>query len=49
MSSERELKTFFVKSWERRSGSSDFCSEADVEMVEKRFLSGEERVFLRAL
>jgi len=44
-SSERESKIFFAKPWERRSASDGFWKETDVGMVEKRFLSGEERVF----
>jgi hypothetical protein len=46
-SSERESKIFFVKSWEPRIALGNSCNEAGLEMIEKRFLSGEERVFSR--
>ncbi len=39
------MKDFFAKSCEPKNVLGDFRNGADVEMPEKRFLSGEERVF----
>jgi hypothetical protein len=44
-SSERESKIFRQVLRTKEHPSGDFCNETDVGMLEKRFLSGEERVF----
>jgi hypothetical protein len=41
------IKDFSAKSWEPRSALGDLCNETGLEMMEKRFLSGEEQVFSR--
>ena len=40
--SERESKIFSPSLGNQRSSLGDFCNEAGLEMIEKRFLSGEE-------